>query len=164
MRILWTASGLAFALLSLAMVLRPAPLAEPPAPAPEKVAPRPLAAEDLSQIVALRAQFGSPIDQIGGADANQAAFEQQLRQVAGLDEQPSSDLATPQSILRQAAGELDGLAEQSEEADRYGEADRLRSLADHVRHLARAASTDVEADADIPRSSLIDKGRAPQAQ
>ena len=167
MRNLWIASGLVLALLSLAVALRPVPLGNPSTATTESSAPRPLAAEDLSQIMELRAQFGSPIDRLGGAEANQAAFEQQLRQVAGLDERPSADTtAAPHSLLYRAAAKLDGLADQSEEAGRYNDADRLRSLADQVRQLARAAADlPVEStDAPIPGDSLIDKGRASQAQ
>jgi hypothetical protein len=142
MRKLWIASGLGFVLLTLAVVLRPAQVVEPTASDP--IAPRPLSADDLSQIMALRAQFGSPSDHFGGPEASPAAFEEQLRQVAGLDEKKAvfaadSDSAS-KAVLRRASAELDALANQSEEAGRFPEADDLRSLAGQVRRLARVAS------------------------
>jgi hypothetical protein len=169
---LWIASGMALALLTLAVTLRPPPVVEmTAAPASTVVAPRPLAAEDLSQIMHLRAQFGSPADRFGGAEASRAAFEDQLRAVAGLSEKPADSPATDptaasQAVLRQAAADLDNLANQAEEAGRYLEADELRMLGDKVRRLARpcGGSEPEAANADNPRGGLIDNRRAPQAQ
>jgi hypothetical protein len=171
MRSLWIASGLAFALLTLAVALRPAPVADVTAASAEATAPEPLAAEDLSQMMHLRAQFGSADDRFGGAEASRAAFEDHLRAVAGLNEKSPEPLAanpssTSQMVLRQAAAELDSLANQAEEDSRYAEADELRLLGDKVRRLARpGASDELEpANADNPRGGLIDNSRAPQAQ
>lgn len=171
MRSLWIASGLAFVLLTLAIALRPPPVVESTAAPAEPIAPGPLSAEDLSQIVHLRAQFGSAADRFGGAEASQAAFEDQLRMVAGLNEKPPDPPATDrasasQSVLRQAAAELDKLANDAEEAGRYTEADELRSLGNKVRRLARpSAGGELKpVNADNPRGALIDNRRARQAQ
>jgi hypothetical protein len=171
MRSFWLAIGLAFALLSLAVALRPRPVADEATAPAGPFTPRPMAAEDLSQIMSLRAQFGSPADHFGGAEASRAAFEDQLREVAGLNEKPTDPLesnppCTAQTVLRQAAAQLDGLANQSEEAGRYAEADELRSLGDKVRRLVRIGgdSPQTPVNDDNLRSALIDNGRAPQAQ
>ncbi|HUE74213.1 MAG TPA: hypothetical protein VMP01_25255 [Pirellulaceae bacterium] len=161
MRSLWIASGLAFVLLTLAVALRPAPVADVTAALEEPIAPETLAADDLSQIMHLRAQFGSAADRFGGAEASRAAFEDQLLAVAGLSEKSPDPLttdpaATSQVVLRQAAAELDSLANRAEEDGRYTEADELRSLGDKVRRLARP-SADGEpkpVNADIPRGGL----------
>ncbi len=170
MRILWTASGLAFVLLTLAVLFRPR-TADVSAVPDEPVAPRPLAAEDVAQIMKLREEFGSPADRFG-AGASRVAFEEQLRQFAGLDDGPLGDAspANPEAgspaILRQAAVELDKLANQSEERGSYEDADNLRSLGDKLRRLARGAGEEqiVPAIDDNLRQALIDNDRAPQAQ
>ncbi len=174
MRSLWIASGLAFALLTLAVMLRPDAAVDATAESAQSRPPQSLAAEDLSQIMSLRAQFGSAADRFGGTEASRAAFEEQLRQVAGIEASdpsptgPTTDLsADPPAILRNAAASLDDLANRAEAAGQNAQADELRSLADQVRRLARSAAPDAD---DAPNSaakehgSLIDNGPAPQAQ
>ena len=116
MRMLWIASGLAMVLLTCAAIFRQKPADDVvPSGSPEigPVAPGPLTPEDVSQIVALRAQFGGPADRFGGKETSLTAFEQELRQVAGVegnvDESPEADGSRP-ALLRQADGRTVQLA------------------------------------------------------
>ena len=108
MRCLWIASGLAFALLTLSVALRPAALPIAPPVESDPLPPRTLSDEDLSQILALRAELGSPADRFGGSES-QAAFEQQLRQIASLPTQAASDSAKPSGNSTNADNPRQGL-------------------------------------------------------
>jgi hypothetical protein len=179
MRSLWVASGLALALLSLAAAFRPAPVPEIASVPAKPIGPYRLSTEDLSQIMALRAQFGSAADRFEGVDASPAAFEEQLRQAAGLSgSSPASandppaggstlavQAAPSQELLRQAAEELDRLANDSERAADYHDADELRSLADQVRRVARVPTNPLPpVNTDNPSGGLIDNRPAAQPQ
>jgi hypothetical protein len=181
MRSLWIASGLAFGLLTLAAIFRPGPAADPQSVPVAADSPRPLAPEDLSQIMSLRAQFGSAADRLGGEELAAADFERELRQVAGIEEESPEPVwepgavkadegesnASAQTILRRAAAELDELANGREEDGGYAAADQLRSVSAKLRRMARRPLGDTgfpAPSADNPRDGLIDNGRASQAQ
>lgn len=148
MRWIWIATGLIMVVLTAAALLRPT---QPPVPLPtvepagdEAIAmPQPLDAADIAQLVALRDEIG--VGPLPGADsrASSAAFEQELRELAGLAEsapaaksesEPSSDAP---AVLRDAAVALEALAAQDESAADYASADERRLLADQLRRIAR---------------------------
>lgn len=200
MRSLWMAGGAMAMVLALAVLFRPADRpgrgiaqgasasvslgaaanvtgdAESVAELPPLSTPQGLETDDLSRIVELRAEIGSPLDQIGGEKVSRAAFEQELRQMAGLEAapvtsgEPTDEHAAPalaaepvggracrQSVLRDASFFLDEMADLAEEAGNYSEADRLRDLATSVRRLARPPL----AAADHPAPARQDEGQKP---
>ena len=164
MRSMWIATGVIIFVLALAAALRPKQRdgAEDGGAGNDRLfAPteltsrRSLSAEDLDRIIELRAEFGSAADRIGGEKVAPAAFELELRHLAGLskssattetagdhsqvtatptDRRAASD-ATP--VFRQAAAALDIAANDAEDAGDYGSADRLRGLGVELRRLAR---------------------------
>lgn len=200
MRSLWMAGGAMAMVLALAVLFRPADRpgrgiaqgasasvslgaaanvtgdAESVAELPPLSTPQGLETDDLSRIVELRAEIGSPLDQIGGEKVSRAAFERELRQMAGLETVPESNgdktpehaevaLATDlaerhadrQAVLREASFFLDEMADLAEEAGNYSEADRLRDLATSLRRLARPPL----AAADHPAPARQDAGQKP---
>jgi hypothetical protein len=193
MRSMGIAVGVIVVVLTVAIALRPgqpagtvggdADNASESGPAAE-VPPRPLAAEDVQRIMELRSEFGSAARWMGGEKVVAAAFERELRQLAGLDQaETPAQLAEAQTlspaasspgeggasveVLRQAAAALDNAANRAEESEDYGRADHLRSLSSQLRQLARRAaalSQESLPAADDAAAGLIDKSQARQAQ
>lgn len=195
MRCMWIATGVIAVVLALAAALKPGqrggagfgdspdvPASEPTQATP----PRTLAAEDLDRIMALRAEIGSAAGLLGDEKIAAAAFERELRQLAGLGESPEAPTETTlahqretgsakgprghreasPAVLRQAAAALDDAADRAEDAGDYDGADALRELSGELRRQARQAA--LRADQSLPLegapAALIDNNPAPQAQ
>lgn len=195
MRSLWIATGVIVVLLGLAAALRPS---ERPGvalahsddvlvPEPTGTPPhRPLGAEDVHRIVELRAEIGSAANWTGGEEIASAAFEREVRELAGLGQSPgprseetlglqpdteaegtADRMAASPTLFRQAAAALDEVANRAEDAGDYDRADHLRGLAGEMRRLARQLAP--RANETLPAAEdagdgLIDKSQSTQAQ